>query len=104
MITQRRIFQAKPERAAALVEKLMELLPGLRGGDRQLARVYTGMIGGQFDQVVLERDVESAGHLVAEGVLLAAAQPDTDRYWRQRLAPLIEGETVELWLREEASR
>lgn len=104
MITQRRIFQAKPERAAALVEKLMELLPSFQVGDRVRARVYTGMIRGQVDQVVLERDVESAGHLVAERVLRAPSQADADSYWRQRVAPLIDGETVELWHWEEAAR
>lgn len=105
MITQRRVFQAKPGRAAELVVKLRELLPTLESRRGRAGRVYTGLLRGHADRVVLEVEVESAGLLLAEGLAWAAGQDTEYREaysrWHRSLAPLIDGETVKLWRGED---
>jgi hypothetical protein len=79
MVTQRRGFRAKPGSAATLFDRLREVLPSLDVRPGQAARAYAGLLRGHTDRVVLELDVDDAGHLLAEGLRLAAGR-EAERY------------------------
>ncbi len=102
MITQRRVFQAKPGAAAGVVTKMKEfqLIFDKQGGPA--GRIYTDRYSGHTDRVVWEYDVENLAKL--ESLNWDVTQSDELRKafesWYEGLKPLIEGATVELWRRE----
>ncbi len=102
MITQRRVFQAKPGAAGAVVAKMKEFQPILEKTSGTGSRIYTDLYSGHTDQVVWEFDVESLGKL--ENFNQELSRNDELRKafenWFESLKPLIEGATVELWRRE----
>ncbi len=102
MITQRRVFQAKPGMAGGVVAKFKEFQPIFERYGGPSARIYTDQLSGHTDQVVWEFDVENLSAL--ENLFWAASQiPDyvtAYENWFEGLKPLIEGATVELWNRE----
>lgn len=102
MITQRRIFQAKPGAAGAVVEKVKEFqqIFTMAGGPQ--CRIYTDYFSGNTDRVVWEFDTENMASLEE---LFWADSPDPEfqgayRRWYDGLRPSIEGATVEIWHRE----
>ena len=102
MITQRRVFQAKPGSAAAVIEKMKGFQPIFEKQEGPQCRIYTDLLSGHTDRVVWEFDIESLSKL--DNLFWAASQ-NTDYVrayedWYQGLQPLIEGATVELWNRE----
>lgn len=103
MITQRRVFQAKPGAAAAVAAKMKEFQPILEKLGGPSSRIYTDFYSGHTDQVAWEYDVDSLGKL--ESVNWELSQNDEFRKayesWFEGLKPLIEGATVELWSRED---
>lgn len=102
MITQRRVFQAKPGAAGAVVAKMKEFQPILEKASSTGSRIYTDLYSGHTDQVVWEFDIESLGKL--ENFNQELSRNDEVRKafenWFESLKPLIEGATVELWRRE----
>ncbi len=102
VITQRRVFQAKPGAAGAVVAKMKEFQPILKKASGTGSRIYTDLYSGHTDQVVWEFDVESLSKL--ENFDQELLQSDELRKafenWFEGLKPLIEGATVELWNRE----
>ena len=99
MITQRRVFHAKPGASGAVVSKLKEFQPIVErvGGPRR--RIYTDLLSGETDRVVWEFDVES---LTALEEMTNTATEDAEfraayEQWWAGLQPLIEGAVVELW-------
>ncbi len=102
MITQRRVFQAKPGAAGEVVAKMKEFQPILKKASGTGSRIYTDLYSGHTDQVVWEFDVESLGKL--ENFDQELLQSDELRKafenWFEGLKPLIKGATVELWNRE----
>jgi hypothetical protein len=103
MIIERRVFQAKPGAAAAVVAKLKEFQPLLERSGGPPTRVYTDHYSGRTDRVAWEFDYESlAAQEAFEQALME--QPEALRdyeTWFSGLTPLIEGATVELWKRED---
>lgn len=102
MITQRRVFQAKPGASAGVVAKMKEfqLIFEQHGGPA--CRIYTDQLSGSTDRVVWEFDIESFTAL--ENLFWAASQ-NADyvkayEEWYQGLTPLIDGAIVEMWNRE----
>ena len=102
MITQRRVFQAKPGEAAAVVDKMkaFQSIFDTQGGPT--CRIYTDLLSGNTDQVVWEFDIDNLSAL--ENLFWAASQ-DADyakayKAWYEGLKPLVEGARVELWSRE----
>lgn len=102
MITQRRVFRAKPGAAAAVVAKMKEFQPILEKLVGPAYRIYTDFYSGHTDRVVWEFDIESLSKL--EDMDRAIAQSNEYRKafesWFEGLRPLIEGAKVELWNRE----
>ena len=102
MITQRRLFQAKPGAAGAVVAKMKEFQPILTKASGTGSRIYTDLYSGNTDQVVWEFDIESLSKL--ENFDHELLQSDELRKafenWFEGLRPLIKGATVELWNRE----
>ncbi len=102
MITQRRVFQAKPGAAGAVVATMKAFQPLLERASGVGSRIYTDLYSGHTDQVVWEFDVENLGKLenfdreITQNDELRKAFQD----WFEGLKPLIEGATVELWNRE----
>ena len=102
MITQRRVFQAKPGAAAAVVTKMKEFQGTFEKHGGPSCRIYTDLFSGDMDRVVWEFDIESLGKL--ESLFWAASQNaeylKAYEDWYESLKPLIEGANVELWNRE----
>ena len=102
MITQRRVFQARPGASAGVVTKMKEFqtIFGQHGGPS--SRTYTDQLSGRTDRVVWEFDIENLAAL--ENLFWAASQDanyvKAYEEWYQGLTPLIEGAVVELWNRE----
>jgi hypothetical protein len=100
MITQRRVFQAKPGAATAVVVKMKEFQPIFEKHGGSATRIYTDLYSGHTDRVVWEYDVESLSELESfEQVLKKADVVKAFADWYKGLVPLIEGATVELWSR-----
>ena len=102
MITQRRVFQAKPGAAGAVVAKMKEFLPIFESQGGPACRIYTDLLSGATDRVVWEFQIENLAAL--ENLFWAASQNaeylKAYEAWYQGLTPLIEGATVELWNQE----
>ncbi len=102
MITQRRVFQAKPGAAGAVVAKMKEFQPTFESQGGPPCRIYTDLLSGHTDRVVWEFQIENLTAL--ENLFWAASQNDeylkAYEEWYQGLIPLIEGATVELWNQE----
>jgi hypothetical protein len=102
MITQRRVFQAKPGAAAGIVAKMQEFQTIFEKAGGPPARIYTDFFSGNTDRVVWEFDIESVGKL--ESLFGTTAQDaqyrEAYKHWYEGLKPLIEGAMVELWNRE----
>ena len=102
MITQRRVFQAKPGAAAAVVTKMKEFQPIWEKQGGPESRIYTDLLSGNTDRVVWEFDVESLAKL--ESLFQEVSQNDeyqkASESWFEGLKSLIEVATVELWTRE----
>jgi hypothetical protein len=102
MITQRRVFQAKPGMAAAVVAKMKEFQPIYQKHGGPAGRIYTDLYSGRTDQVVWEFDTDSLSSL--ESIDWAASQSaefqKAYEQWFEGLKALIEGATVEMWTRE----
>ena len=102
MITQRRVFRAKPGASVAVVNKLKEFKPILERVGGPARRIYTDLLSGETDRVVWEFDVENLTAL--ENMTKSATQDAEFRaayeQWYAGLQPLILGATVELWNRE----
>jgi hypothetical protein len=103
MIIERRVFQAKPGAAAAVVAKLKEFQPLLERHGGPATRISTDHYSGRTDRVAWEFEYES---LTAQEALeqKLMQQPEALREyetWFSGLTPLIEGATVELWKRED---
>ncbi len=102
MITQRRVFQAKPGAAAAVVAKLKEFQPIFEKLDGPAHRIYTDFYSGHTDRIAWEFDIESLGKLESLDWEMSQDDEFCKAYenWFEGLKPLIEGATVELWSRE----
>ena len=102
MITQRRIFQAKPGAAGAVVATMKDFQPILEKANGTGSRIYTDLYSGHTDQVVWEFDVESLGKLESfdQNILRNDELRKAFQGWFEGLKPLIKGATVELWNRE----
>lgn len=99
MITQRRVFRAKPGGSAAVVSKLKEFQPIVDRVGGPPRRIYTDLLSGETDRVVWEFDVEN---LTALEVMNKSAFENAEfkaafEQWWAGLQPLIEGAVVELW-------
>jgi hypothetical protein len=99
MITQRRVFQAKPGEAGAVVAKMKEFQPILKKFSDAGGRIYTDLYSGHTDQVVWEFDIESLGKLEKfnQELLQGDELRTAFEHWFESLQPLIVGATVELW-------
>ena len=64
MITQRRVFRAKPGASGAVVNNLKEFQPIVERGGGPLRRIYTDLLSGETDRVVWEFDFASDQHLL----------------------------------------
>ena len=102
MITQRRVFQAKPGAAGQVVDRMKEFQPIFEQHGGPQCRIYTDLLSGHTDRVVWAFDMDSLGNL--ENLFWAASQdPEyvkTYEAWYKELTALIEGATVEIWNRE----
>ena len=102
MITQRRLFQARPGASGAVVANMKEFQPVFERAGGPPCRIYTDLFSGGTDRVVWEFDVDNLAAL--EAIFWAASQNAEYQAayegWFQGLQPLIEGATVELWNRE----
>lgn len=102
MITQRRVFQAKPGSSGAVVEKMKQFQSIFERQGGPEARIYTDLLSGNTDRVVWEFDVDNLTAL--ENLFWAASQNEEYRNayenWYEDLKPLIDVATVELWSRE----
>ena len=98
MITQRRVFQAKPGISGDVVTKMKEFQPIFERHGGPPCRYYTDQLSGRTDRVVWEFDTESLSSL--DNILLAASQnADFVRdyeYWYAGLTPLLYLAMVEL--------
>lgn len=103
MITQRRVFQAKPGMGGAVVAKMKEFDAISSNQDGPPRRIYSDLFSGRTDRVAWEFDVESLAHL--ETMFRETTQDAGTRKayedWYEGLKPLIEGATVELWIRQD---
>ncbi len=63
MVTQRRVFQAKPGQSGAVVAKMKEFQPILERQGDPTPRIYTDLLSGNTDRVVWEFDIESLSAL-----------------------------------------
>ncbi len=102
MIVQRRVFQAKPGAAGAVVAKMKEFQPQFERHGGSSARIYTDYLSGPTDRVVWEFDAENLAQLesIFETVSQDPEAQSAFENWFKGLLPLIEGATVELWNRE----
>jgi hypothetical protein len=102
MITQRRVFQAKPGAAGAVVTTMKAFQPILEKASGVGSRIYTDLYSGHTDQVVWEFDVENLSKLESfnQKILHSDELRKAFEDWFEGLKPLIEGATVELWNRE----
>ena len=102
MITQRRVFQAKPGEAAGVVTKMKDFQQIWEKCGGPSCRIYTDLYSGHTDRVVWEYDVENLAKL--ERLDWDVTKNDELRKafesWYEGVKPLIEGATVELWGRE----
>ena len=102
MITQRRVFQAKPGAAGTVVAKMKEFQPILEKLGGSTYHIYTDLYSGQTDRIVWEFDTESLAKL--ESIDWEISQDNEVRKafesWYEGLKSVIEGATVELWRRE----
>jgi len=101
MITQRRVFRAKPGCSSAVVNKLKEFQSIVAQVGGPPRRIYTDHLSGETDRVVWEFDVEN---LTALEDMTKTAMENTEflvgyEKWYAGLQPLIEGAVVELWNR-----
>ena len=99
MITQRRVFRAKPGASGAVVSKLKEFQPLVEQVGGPPRRIYTDLFSGETDRVVWEFETES---LTALEEMNKSAFEDAEfraafEQWWAGLQPLIEGAVVELW-------
>ena len=102
MITQRRVFQAKPGASGNVVAKRKEFQPIFERHGGPGCRIYTDLLSGNTDRVVWEFEAESLAQV--ENIFWAASQ-NADfvkayESWFEGLKPLIESAVVELWNRE----
>ena len=99
MITQRRVFQAKPGMSGGVVTKMKEFQPIFERHGGLPCRYYTDQLSGRTDRVVWEFDTESLSSL--DNILWAASQnADFVRdyeSWYAGLTPLLDSAIVELW-------
>jgi hypothetical protein len=102
MITQRRVFQAKPGQAGAVVATMKAFGPILEKHASFATRIYTDFYSGPTDRVVWEFDAESMSQIADFDASLARNEELRKAFgsWFADLTPLIEGATVELWNRE----
>ncbi len=101
MITQRRVFQAKPGAAGAVVAKMKEFQPIFEKHGGSATRIYTDLYSGRTDRIAWEYDVESLSELEDFDKVLKKPEVSKDfGRWYQGLMPLIEGAIVELWNKE----
>ena len=102
MITQRRVFRAKPGEAGAVVATMKAFQPILEKASGVGSRIYTDLYSGHTDQVVWEFDLENLGKLESfdQNILHNDELWKAFQDWFEGLKPLIEGATVELWNRE----
>ena len=102
MITQRRVFHAKPGKAAGVVQKMKEFQPIFDEHGGPKARIYTDHYSGHSDTVVWEFDVDGLSKLeeMEWAVAQDAEYQKAYETWYEGLIPLIKGATVELWNRE----
>ena len=105
MIIQRRVFQAKVGQAAAVVAKVREYEALMQQRGWPAGRIYTDLYSGHTDRVAWEIDLESLGQMEAafQAAVQDAASQKVFAQWFEGLKPLIEGATVEMWTREEAT-
>ena len=99
MITQRRVFRAKPGASGAVVSKLKEFQPIVERVGGPPRRIYTDLFSGETDRVVWEFDFENLATL-EEMNKSAFENPEFKaafEQWWAGLQPLIEGAVVELW-------
>ena len=99
MITQRRVFQAKPGMSGDVVAKMKEFQSVFERHGGPACRYYTDHLSGRTDRVVWEFDTESISSL---DKLFWAASQNAEfvreyEVWYEGLRPLIESATVELW-------
>ncbi len=102
MITQRRMFQAKPGAAAAVVTKMKEFQSIWEKYGGPECRIYTDFYSGHTDRVVWEFDIESMGKIESLDWEMSRNDEFRKAYekWYEGLKPLIKGAKVELWNRE----
>ncbi len=102
MITERRIFQAKPGEATAVVTKCREALPILEKVGYPTGRIYTDYYSGRSDRVVWEFDHEDLSGLEKLEQALGKNEELVKSFdiWFSGLKNLIEGAEVELWRKE----
>lgn len=101
MITQRRVFRAKPGASSAVVSKLKEFQPIVERVGGPTRRIYTDLLSGETDRVVWEFDFESLTALEEMNKSAfedAEFKADFEKWWAG-IQPLIEGAVVELWSR-----
>ena len=99
MITQRRVFRAKPGASGEVVIKLKEFQPIVERVGGPPRRIYTDLLSGETDRVVWEFDVENLAALEELSKSAGASAEFRAAYeqWWAGLQPLIEGAVVELW-------
>ena len=99
MITQRRVFRAKPGASSAVVSKLKEFQPIVERVGGPPRRIYTDLLSGETDRVVWEFDVENLTVLedMNKSAFEDAEFKSAYEQWWTGLQPLIEGAVVELW-------
>ncbi len=102
MITERRVFQAKPGEATAVVAKCKEAQPMLEKLGVRIGRIYTDFYSGRSDRVVWEFDHENLSDLenLEQGLAKDPESVKAFEVWFAGLKSLIEGAQVELWRKE----
>jgi hypothetical protein len=101
MITQRRVFRAKPGTSGGVVEKMKEFQAIFERAGGPPCSIYTDLLSGDTDRVVWEFDADSLASL--EEIFWAASQNADYQVayerWYEGLKPLVDGATAELWNR-----
>lgn len=99
MITQRRIFRAKPGASGAVVGKLKEFQPIVERVGGPPRRIYTDLFSGETDRVVWEFDFDTLAALeeMNKSAFENAEFKAAFEKWWAGLQPLVEGAVVELW-------
>ena len=72
MITQRRVFRAKPRAAGSVVQILNEFRPVFERGGGPSCRIYTDSLSDETDRLVWEFDADSLA--ATEGIFGPASQ------------------------------